>query len=260
MKHQIAILGDGASPTRIAIFQSEVERVFTEIGLNPTEYLEILSSPSETELNWRLIPVFIWFGNDAGSATPRDVDNAIRATTNHLPIFPIVDSETAFTSKVPKCLHPINGFIWQDPPSRLINQILQVLGLTWSRRRIFISYKRSESAGVASQLFAEFGLKGYSPFLDSASVEGGTDFQESLWHQLADTDLIIFIDSPSAISSKWVRKELGRANALGISTLQVVWPGHKAVPGSDFCDRITLTQTSFSESDISSSTTVAHRY
>jgi hypothetical protein len=67
--------------------------------------------------------------------------------------------------------------------------------------------------------------RGYRVFLDTASVEKGVEFQTHLWERLSDTDLVLFLGSPQALSSDWVRQEIANAGALGLGIVQVIWPG-----------------------------------
>jgi hypothetical protein len=58
-------------------------------------------------------------------------------------------------------------------------------------------------------------------------------------------DLLIFLDSPQALSSRWVYQELARAHDLGLGVLQLIWPNHARTSGTEFSDPITLQQTDF---------------
>ena len=53
---------------------------------------------------------------------------------------------------------------------------------------------------------------------------------------MADADLLVLIDTPRALSSRWVREELARAQALGLGVLQLVWPAYARTPGTEFCE------------------------
>jgi hypothetical protein len=66
------------------------------------------------------------------------------------------------------------------------------------------------------------------------------DFQESLWCRMAGADLLVFIDTPQALTSRWVHDELARAHDHRLGVLQLVWPGHKRSPGTELCDLIEL--------------------
>jgi hypothetical protein len=61
-------------------------------------------------------------------------------------------------------------------------------------------------------------------FLDTHSIGAGVDFQESLWHNLCDVDVLVMLDSPTYFESRWTAAEYGRALAKGIGVLRVQWP------------------------------------
>ena len=97
----------------------------------------------------------------------------------------------------------------------LTGDILKAFGLTRDVRQAFISYKRTDSAGIAKQLAHTLFDRGYQVFLDTASVEyGGVPFQDVLKDRLANIDLVVLLDSPNALKSEWVREELTMVNQL----------------------------------------------
>jgi hypothetical protein len=108
--------------------------------------------------------------------------------------------------------------------------------LVRDKRLVFISYRRDESRAVAEQLYRVFDERAFDVFLDTHSVRGGSEFQSVLWDRMADADLLVLIDTPRALSSRWVREELARAQALGLGVLQLVWPANGRTPGTDFCE------------------------
>jgi hypothetical protein len=66
---------------------------------------------------------------------------------------------------------------------------------------------------------------GFDVFLDSHSIRPGEPFQEVLWHRLADTDVVVLLDSPGFLDSRWTEEELARANSTNLQILQLIWPG-----------------------------------
>ncbi len=62
---------------------------------------------------------------------------------------------------------------------------------------------------------------------------------------MSNVDLLIFLDSPNAVKSDWVHKELARAHDLGMGVLQLVWPDHSASIGTELCDRFALSKADF---------------
>jgi hypothetical protein len=94
-----------------------------------------------------------------------------------------------------------------------------------SERRLFISYRRVESQGIAIQLYEALDALGFDVFLDTHGVPPATDFQSVLWHRLADSDVVVLLDTPDFRTSRWTVQELARANATSLQILHLLWPG-----------------------------------
>ena len=107
-------------------------------------------------------------------------------------MLPLVEDPNHYRANVPESLHPINGLSWTDPEAPA--DVLRSFRLTRELRKAFISYKRSDSQPVADALYGALNARKYSAFLDTASVESGTRFQDVLWDRLADMDLVILLD------------------------------------------------------------------
>ena len=109
-----------------------------------------------------------------------------------------------------------------SPDKRLdaiTNLVLENLGLLRRTRRLFISYRRSNSSHEALQLRHELDARGYDVFLDTHSVPRGDDFQEVLWHRLADSDVVVMLDTPGFMTSRWTKEELAQAEAMTIGMI-----------------------------------------
>jgi hypothetical protein len=91
--------------------------------------------------------------------------------------------------------------------------------------------------------------RAYQAFFDTASVEAGVNFQDALWSRMADVDLLILLDTPNALSSDWVHQELNRAHDLGMAVVQLIWPGHKPRPGTEFSVPLPLNTNDFKKGD-----------
>ena len=211
--------------------------------------LAILGANQRSQLNAKCSILGLWYGGD--SPFVGEVEH-IEALESLLAMgvapLPLVESLEVFTKKIPKSLQSINGIAWDD--ARLIGDILKAFGLTRQLRQAFVSYKRSDSAGIARQLAHTLFDRGYQVFLDTASVERGVAFQEVLHDRLANIDLVILLDSPHALDSVWVHEELDMVNQLGLGVLQLAWtvpdPGDPsgvrllATPGTEFSFRYGL--------------------
>lgn len=144
-------------------------------------------------------------------------------------VLPVVQEANKFADYIPAVLGSINAFILKDEKSvpKLRNRILSWFGLLDNTRKIFISYKRSDTTALAQQLFDTLLKKGYIPFLDSYSLESGVDFQEYLMNEISDADMFIMLNSSNYDQSDYTKAELVAASKLGIGILQVVFPASK---------------------------------
>ena len=154
----------------------------------------------------------------------------IRAfVTLRVPIIPLRREEESFAD-FPHELQRINGLDFRTTHERsqiIASAMLDAIGLLREQRRVFVSYRRNEAMEVAIQLFDRLSASGYDVFLDTHSISPGEDFQESLWHQLCDSDVVVMLDTPNYFSSRWTTEEFGRAQSAHIHILRLVWPSHK---------------------------------
>nr|WP_277990184.1 toll/interleukin-1 receptor domain-containing protein [Pandoraea sp. LA3] len=147
-----------------------------------------------------------------------------------VPVVPVISAAAHAGVELPPELRSINALI-ADPVdlalTRVVGAALQCLGLLPAQRRVFVSYRREESADVALQLFEALSARHFDVFLDTHSVSAAADFQAVLWHRLCDSDVLIMLDTPDYFNSRWTTQEWGKAIAKDISMLQLVWPGHE---------------------------------
>lgn len=168
----------------------------------------------------------LYFGDPGGNFKNVDLLNTLINDASL--ILPITNDLTQFKQTIPKLLETINGFELSSDENieSLVGVIMEGLGLLRNTRRIFISYKRDESSKVAIQLFEGLEKNGFDVFLDTHSVRPGEPFQEELWHRMADTDIVVLLNTPGFLKSEWTAKELAKANAMMIGILQLIWPTH----------------------------------
>jgi hypothetical protein len=143
-------------------------------------------------------------------------------------VLPIVEDLNSFGNLIPDELKNINGFELSSSKEieKLVSCVLEGLSLLRLSRRLFISYKRNESSTVAIQLFEKLERNGFDVFLDTHSIRPGEPFQEELWHRMADTDVVVLLNTPGFLKSDWTTQELAKANVLSIGILQLIWPTH----------------------------------
>jgi hypothetical protein len=144
------------------------------------------------------------------------------------PILPVV-ADAPEAQYLPTSLGAFNAFqrgIWLDAWS--VGLVDEVLSLGWQRRherRVFVSYKRTDSGPVARQLHIELTRRGYLTFLDDISIEKGADFQRALKWSLNDADAVIVLVTPNFENSRWCMEEIAFAQSSTIGLLGVEWPG-----------------------------------
>lgn len=146
------------------------------------------------------------------------------------PVVPVVSMAAQVAAELPPALRNINALISEPTDTslrRVVGAALQCLGLLPAQRRVFVSYRREESADVALQLFEALSARHFDVFLDTHSVSAAADFQAVLWHRLCDSDVLVMLDTPGYFSSRWTTVEWGKAIAKNISMLQLVWPNHE---------------------------------
>lgn len=233
-KYQLVVLGQEGNPQvseRAGRLATAVGHAFDKLGVNPKKFLVSLTSGhGDSDLNRRMPAVAVFFGS-----VPSPVLSVI--DTKRLEILlgdgvlviPVVESITNFGTMVTPELATLNGCSLADCGSdfeRLAARILEGFGLLREKRRLFISYRRVESSGVATQLYEALDAAGFDVFLDTQGViRPGEPFQEILWHRLADTDVAVLLDTPGFLASRWTEEELARANTSNIQLLQILWPG-----------------------------------
>jgi hypothetical protein len=168
--------------------------------------------------------VAVFFGAD-GAGYPE----ADRLKRLGVPVVPVVSSAARVSAELPAELRGINAMFHDAADTnlrRVVTAALQCLGLLPAQRRVFVSYRREESADVALQLYEALSARHFDVFLDTHSVSVAADFQAALWHRLCDSDVLVMLDTPGYFTSRWTTAEWGRAIAKHISMLQLVWPGH----------------------------------
>lgn len=191
-----------------------------------------------------IAPTVVVFFGGPGASLPEH-SNLMRL---NIPIVPLVSDVTNVSKELPECLRPLNAMALVPEDIKLVkpaSTALQCLGLLPTQRRVFVSYRRTESRDVAVQLFEALSARQFDVFLDTHSVGAATDFQSVLWHRLCDCDVVVMLDTPGFFDSRWARLEWGRATDKHISILQVLWPGHTPSRYSALATPRSLTEADF---------------
>jgi hypothetical protein len=219
------------------------------LGDNLASVVGFLNAAEARRRVSRVPLVGVYFGG--GAATSDDLEALETLRQAAAPILPVVDDLANYPKLVPASLHAINGqqrLAGAKGLDPLVNYVLENFGLLRRARRMFISYRRTDSAEEALQLRHELDARGFDAFLDTHSVRKGADFQNQLWHRLADSDVALVLDTEGFKESQWTQEELARAEAMTIGVIQVIWPGVEPARYSELCERVYLEKASFEPS------------
>lgn len=216
-----------------------------ELGLAKESIIEIDENNLKTEYKGNAPTFCLYFGSDSGLFKNIDLLEILIKDANL--ILPITSDITKFKFQIPKELENVNGFelATTNDIEKLVSCILEGLSLLRLSRRLFISYKRDESSTVAIQLFEQLEKNGFDVFLDTHSIRPGEPFQEELWHRMADTDVVVLLNTPGFLNSNWTTQELAKANSMSIGILQLIWPSHKLERDAELSIPIQLSDSNF---------------
>ena len=186
-KYQLIVLGTTENPIVEEIL-NQIKTKITDLKL-PKNILNIINRDNiNTEYGGNQPAFSIYFGDKNGNFKDLDVlKKIIEDGTMILPVF-----YTEFSKEIPEILANQNGIKYDDNQrSRIANVVLQAFELLRSTRKVFISYKRSESTSVAIQMYEALESHHFDVFLDTHSIEKGEPFQEELWHRMTDCDVTL---------------------------------------------------------------------
>lgn len=218
--YEIAVLGR-PSDQQIAEMTAQFDKAAREFKLTAGTDIALSICPASFEPSERTCAAAVFFGYPGGGVLSlKGVVDPVAT-----PILPVASTAKAVSDEIPAELRSLNClFADAAPPERIFAAVLACLGLLPRQRRVFLSYRRDEAMAAAVQLFAELCARQFEVFLDTHAIEAGVVFQEALWHELCDSDVLVMLDTPSYFASRWTNAEYGRALAKGIGVLRVQWP------------------------------------
>lgn len=236
--YEIIVLGSPTSD-QLTQLQARVAEAAASFQLAMPGEIALLESAATSSRNTKAASVALYFGGDP--AVDRNEVDALEAAK--VPVVPVVVEGASISKSVPEAIQPVNACIVPASDAgleTLAAVAFEIVGLLHRQRRIFVSYRRTESREAAVQLHDELSARGFDVFLDTHDIRPGIDFQEMLWHRLVDCDVMIVLDTKNYLDSKWTPQEIGRAQALGVQILRVVWPGHTGTAHLSLSDTIVL--------------------
>ena len=143
-------------------------------------------------------------------------------------ILPIFYEKESFSKQIPEALSNQNGLLFDRTSDvKIVNLALEAFELLRNSRKVFLSYRRSESSSVAIQLYEALERNNFDVFLDTHSIKQGEPFQDELWHRMTDCDVIVLLNTKGFLDSRWCKEEIAEAGAKQIGIVQLIWPDHK---------------------------------
>ena len=225
--YQLIFLGDTSNPACSAIrhrfFELLKERGLDESLVAVLDERLVLFAPGTGGYESSKPSISFYFGKlGHGDKKAKAIEKLMGNADAILPIYFHVGR---FHDEVPEELWPINGMLYKaEELDSIVNVAFETLRLLRKTRRVFISYKRSESLAVANQLYDVLSRHQFDVFLDTYSIRGATDFQAELKHRITDSDVLVQLNSAGFMDSNWCKTEISEANAHQVGVLQVNWP------------------------------------
>lgn len=236
--YEFAILGDVSSKQHQCLTKT-LGKMVSEFGLEIGSDVQIYKTEELAGRNRASAFAAVYFGGTSIT----DVEATELVFSESVPVIPVVDNLEQFSDSVPDFLRATNGYcLKKDDPEmeELATIMLECVGLLRRQRRVFVSYRRTESREAALQMHDLLTSKGFDVFLDTHDIRPGDPFQDVLWHRLCDSDVLVMLDTPTYFESRWTREEIGRARAKEIHVLRVVWPDHEPNKMTDLAETIYL--------------------
>lgn len=236
--YEIAILGNVSDDQRKTLVAT-LDSLIGDFGLQVGDDLLIHDRDTIAEREKAAAFAAVYFGE----GEPTDVEVVEQLILASAPIIPTVATGSNFGPQIPGSLQSSNGLIRRaDDPNmtELAGALLECIGLLRRQRRVFVSYRRVDSRSAALQLHDLLASRGFDVFLDTHDIRPGDPFQDVLWHRLADSDVMVMLDTPGYFDSRWTRQEIGRARAKDIQVLRVIWPDHSPNKLTDLAETIYL--------------------
>lgn len=195
--------------------------------------------------------VVLYLANERGR-TDKGIAKVIDAALKRdVSILPVVDGpgSSGVSKKVPEPIVHLNAAFWRRQGQSVVTSIFEILGLIEAERRVFLSYRRSETSEMAEQLHTALVQQRFDVFLDRFSIEPGADFQRRLEEDLSDKAFLLLLESNRLHDSRWVRHEIAYAHARRIQMLALTLPDctkHVRTIDDAFRHRITTDEISSS--------------
>ncbi|KAF0567602.1 hypothetical protein FQV37_2047 [Psychrobacter nivimaris] len=227
--YQLIILGKDFDIQEAII--SSLEDKVKEIGIEISHF-KIINNKNFEEYTDASPSFCIYLGRNEAGSQFADVELLKEIVVDASLVLPIVQGSLKdFNQCVPNIISTYNGLAVSEKDKdikveKIANNILEAFSLLRKNRRVFISYKRDESTSIAIQLYEALEKNGFDVFLDTHSIRPSEPFQDELWHRMADSDVVVLLNTSNFLGSMWTTQELAMANKLLLGMIVISWPDH----------------------------------
>jgi hypothetical protein len=187
-----------------------------------------------TSPDWDDLLIVLFDQEDSSQTAHFFIDDFIKSRGKRALLLPVamdVDHR-----KPPRAAEKIKAIPYDDSAKGidglLVKRVGGMLGLRIQGRdsKIFISYRESDGARIAEQIFNHLQALGHTPFQDQArehdgdtKILPGMSVQEEIEAALVEASLVLLIDTSHAPESKWIRLEVETADSTLVPVLPVVF-------------------------------------
>lgn len=217
-KYQLVLLGENKELFKE--IKLSLQKSFDELKII-IDLLKIITTDNIDEYSGGQ-PAFVIYSGNKNNLDKKTLEVIEHQKLDGNVILPIYYND--FYEEMPELLYNQNGLKFNNNVSKICNIILEGFELLRKNRKIFISYKRSESSNIAIQLYEFLEQNNFDVFIDTHSIDKGEEFQEELWHRMTDCDLILMLNTKGFLDSDWCKQELDKAHVKRIGIVHLLWP------------------------------------
>lgn len=221
MKYKYQLILIGENEEFFKALENELKKGFDELKIISDALKVIREQDVDNEYSGGQ-PAFVIYAGHKNNITDRQLEILKNQKLDGNIILPVFDKN--FTEEIIDFLSNQNGVTYHDNLIKIKNIVLEGFELLRKNRKLFISYKRSESSNIAIQLYEFLERNNFDVFIDTHSIDKGEEFQEELWHRMTDCDLILMLNTNEFLKSNWCKQELDKAHLKRIGIVHLLWP------------------------------------
>jgi hypothetical protein len=141
----------------------------------------------------------------------------------------ICPNRDVMLSHLPPPLRKLNLLEWCTGPADAVPAVMGLARVTTSDFRVFISYFRKDGEDHADDIFNTLTHAGYDVFLDRVDIRPGADISDRIREEILHKGVLLVLETPQAMNSKWIRDEVAIARSNRLSILAAQFPNSSPV-------------------------------